>query len=81
MILISSLIANLVMVHIECEVIKSLTVKPVFFNKYVDDNIICILVDKIEEILHELNKYHYKLKVTIEKDKNNTINFLDISIS
>jgi hypothetical protein len=53
------------------------------YHRYVDDILIIYntQITNINDILDEFNKIHPKFKFTIEKEENNKINFLDLSIS
>lgn len=78
---ISACIANLVMEEVENEILSSLDFTPTFYKRYVDDCLLCIPADKIEYTLQKFNSYHSKIKFTIEKEINKSINFLDVTIS
>lgn len=77
---ISSVIAQLVLEHVEETTLPKLSFNPVFFKRYVDDIITAVPKNKIDEILSTFNTYHPKLNFTLETEKNNTINFLDLSL-
>jgi hypothetical protein len=55
----------------------------IYYHRYVDDILIIYNAHttKINDVLDEFNKIHMKVKFTIEKEENNKINFLDLSIS
>ena len=50
------------------------------FIRYVDDTLICLLENKLKNILCRFNSIDKKLKCTLEKFINNNINFLDSNI-
>ncbi|KAK9891941.1 hypothetical protein WA026_017424 [Henosepilachna vigintioctopunctata] len=77
---ISSIIAQLVMEDLECDVISKLDFSLPFFYRYVDDCITAIPKNKTEYVLDQFNKYHVKLKFTVESEINKKINFLDMTI-
>ena len=78
---ISATIANLVMEYVETKVIETLDYKPYFFKRFVDDCILCIPENKLQYTLNKFNYFHEKLKFTHETEKNNSINFLDLTIN
>ena len=49
-------------------------------KRYVDDCSLIVKKDKIEEILSSFNNYNNNLQFTIERETNNSINFLDIQL-
>jgi nucleoside-specific outer membrane channel protein Tsx len=53
------------------------------YHRYVDDILIKYNTHttNINNTLEEFNKIHPKIKFTIEKEENNKINFLDLSIT
>lgn len=73
-------LANIVMEHIEEQVLSSLDYNPIFFKRYVDDIITCIPKNKIDYTLNKFNNYHTNINFTIEIEKNQSINFLDLNI-
>ncbi|XP_044757770.1 uncharacterized protein LOC123315929 [Coccinella septempunctata] len=76
----SSVLAELVMEDLEKTIIEKLIFKINFFKRYVDDCITAIAESHITPIINELNNYHPKLKFTVEIEKNNRINFLDMTL-
>jgi hypothetical protein len=52
------------------------------YRRYVDDILIIYNahITNINDILGKFNKIHPKIKFAIEKEENNEINFLDLSI-
>lgn len=77
---ISSTIAQIVMEYLEENVLQKLNYNIVFFKRYVDDCLLAIPEDKITQILNDFNNFHPKLQFTSEVEKNNQINFLDLTI-
>ena len=54
-----------------------------FYNNLCYFTIICVIVkskDNADEILDYLNNQHEKVKFTLEKESDNTLNFLDVKI-
>ena len=77
---ISSVIAQLVLEDLEETVLKTLNFELPFFFRYVDDCITAIPPNQYNSILKEFNSYHPKLQFTIEKETENKINFLDLTL-
>lgn len=69
----TNLLNNTIRLHLE------LMIK--FFKIYVDDAICLLPVCSIEPTLNLLNSFHKNIQFTVEHETNNTINFLDISIT
>jgi hypothetical protein len=77
---ISSIIAQLVMENLEETVLSKINFHVPFFFRYVDDCITAIPKDKTDDILKHFNNFHKNLQFTMEIEKNNTINFLDVTL-
>ena len=79
---VAPIISNIFMDHFECkhmEELINLGVK--IWWRYVDDTFIIIKnKEQAEKILEFLNKQHETIKFTMEKENNNTLNFLDVKI-
>lgn len=75
---ISSVIAQIVMEHLEETVLNNLTIPIPFFFRYVDDCITALPNDKYNDILNNFNSFHPKLQFTLELEKNNQLCFLDL---
>lgn len=54
--------------------------QPNFIYKYVDDIILATTESNIDNIKLLFNSFHNKLKFTVEKEKDNTLPFLDIKL-
>jgi predicted GIY-YIG superfamily endonuclease len=78
---ISSTIAQLVMEHLEESVIEGLNFDILFFKRYVDDCLMAVPENETNNILDKFNSFHRKLQFTIEIENNNTINFLDMTLT
>ncbi|XP_049940670.1 uncharacterized protein LOC126416829 [Schistocerca serialis cubense] len=83
---ISGTLANIFISHLENQIFDKITTnesfKIIYWYRYVDD-IICLIdepSEKIDELHSEINKAHKNIKFTLEKEKENQINFLDITI-
>lgn len=74
----SGIIANIVMEHIEEQIIKSLPFKLLFYKRYVDDIIICLPEHLIPYTFYRFNSFHERIKFTKEIEINEQISFLDI---
>ena len=48
--------------------------------RYVDDTILCVQKKHIELTINTFNSYHQNLQFTHELQKNNSINFLDMTL-
>ena len=70
---------QLVMEELEKKIKKKLPYD-IFYYRYVDDTLICLPENKVEDILCRFNSIDKKLKFTLDKSINNSINFLDINI-
>lgn len=77
---ISAVIAQLIMEDLETSTIAKLNTDIPFFYRYVDDCILLAPKNKSDDILKEFNSYHPRLQFTIELEKNEKINFLDLTI-
>lgn len=77
---VSACIANLVMEHVESEVLSKCKGKFQYYKRFVDDSIICVHKDKCQEVLDQFNSYHPSFKFTSEVEKNLSLNFLDLTI-
>ncbi len=51
-----------------------------FFVKFVDDSFFIVHSDKVDQIKKFLNQFHPRIKFTCEMEKDNTLNFLDVTI-
>lgn len=76
----SALLAQLVMEDLEETIINKIKHKISFFKRYVDDCLTAVSEADILLILNELNNYHPKIKFTTEIEKDNRINFLDMTL-
>jgi hypothetical protein len=76
--------ANIFLNFLESEYLDNATLnsKLTFYNRYVDD-ILCGFqsIEQASSFLNFINNAHPNIKFTMETETDNTINFLDISIS
>lgn len=68
------------MEHLEEVVLKDLNHNILFFKRYVDDCLAAVPNNSINDVLSAFNNFHEKIKFTVETEKNNTINFLDMTL-
>ena len=66
--------------NLEKSCLSQLSFQPVFFKKFLDDILTCIPADKIENALHVFNNENENLKFTYEKENNNMIYFLGMTV-
>lgn len=76
----SAVLANLVLEDMECELLQNTTINISFYKRYVDDITLGLHDKDINTLLNIFNNYNPNLKFTIEKIKNNRINFLDMTL-
>jgi predicted GIY-YIG superfamily endonuclease len=74
---VSPMLANMVLEDLEEQVLKNVSVKPLFYYRYVDDVICALPENKIEEFNERLNSYHRRLQFTVEIERESQIAFLD----
>lgn len=77
---ISTAVPDFVMKSIESGILASLLYKMKFFYRYVDDILACVPEDKIEELQLIFNKYSPGLNFTMEREKDESISFLDNTV-
>ncbi len=77
----SGTIADIFMIKLENEVMSSLNLPPLFYGRYVDDTIILADNTTINHIFNSFNSFHPRVIFTIEYSENNSINFLDVTIT
>ncbi|KAL7307629.1 hypothetical protein TKK_0000317 [Trichogramma kaykai] len=82
---ISPLFADMVMNDLETDVLKRLrdehNFMPLFYFRYVDDSIMCLRSEDINLVLTAFNSYNQFLKFTHELSTDNSINFLDTTVT
>ena len=77
---ISPIIANIVMVDLEREILPSFDFVIPWYFRYVDDTILCVPQDKADIVLCKFNSYNPRLQFTYKIESNNTLSFLDIKL-
>lgn len=78
---ISGFLSDLVMEDLEVCILKKLPFIVPFYRRFVDDILAFVPEDKINQLLDAFNKYHPRLKFTIEEEKDKSINFLDMTLT
>jgi len=75
----SPIIADLALRNLESHILKKLSFKPAFYIRYVDD--IALLVPHVStnELLHNFNSFHPRLKFTLENG-GASLNFLELTM-
>ena len=78
---VSAVIANLYMEEFEERAIATATYKPKIWKRYVDDTFTVLGKDYVDGFLQHLNSQQPTIRFTMEIEKDNTIPFLDTSVS
>ena len=78
---VSAVIANLYMEEFEERAIATATYKPKIWKRYVDDTFTALGKDYVDGFLQHLNSQQPTIRFTMEIEKDNTIPFLDTSVS
>ena len=78
---VSAVIANLYMEEFEERAIATATYKPKIWKRYVDDTFTVLGKDYVDGFLQLLNSQQPTIHFTMEIEKDNTIPFLDTSVS
>ena len=74
-------IANIFMVHLEETMIPQLSTKMSSWYRFVDDTFTFIKDGEIDSVEEALNRFHEDIKFTYESESENTISFLDVSVT
>ena len=77
---ISPIIADIVLQDLEENCLCNFDFTIPLYFRYVDGTLILILNNKIEIVTSVFNSYHDRLKFIYEVEKNNSLNFLNISL-
>ena len=78
---VSAVYANLYMEEFEEQAIATATYKPKIWKRYVDDTFTVLGKDYVDAFLQHLNSQQPTIRFTMEIEKDNTIPFLDTSVS
>lgn len=73
-------IADIVMEELLTNTFEKLKTKATLLTIYVDGLFTITYPNKTENILLELNSYHKNIKITIEREQNNKLPYLDAII-
>lgn len=76
----SPILAKILMSNIVDWILPRLTIKPKMLALYVDDSFWIVKRSEVDHILSLLNDYHPKIKFTVERETNEHINFLDVTV-
>lgn len=76
----SPIISDIVLQDLELQALNKLTFNISFYFRYVDDTILTILSNQVNHVVNVFNSIHDRLQFTYELQKDNTLNYLDISI-
>ena len=68
------------MVELEQNITPTLSKDISLWKRYVDDTICFVNSNRISHVLESLNSFHSNIKFTVEIEKGNKIEFLDILI-
>ena len=79
--LVSAVIANIYMEEFEEQAITNATCKPKIWKRYVDDTFPVSDRDHVDDFLQHLNCQQSTIRFTMEIKKDNTIPFLDITVT
>ena len=74
------LLANVFMCELENVLVPTLTNNMDMWTRYVDDTFAFVKINKQDEILEKINSFHPSIKFTYEKEKNQSISFLDVLV-
>jgi len=74
----SPIISDLVMQDLEEQVLSCLKIKLPFYYRYVDDILLTAPREDINDVVEMFNRYHNRLKFTIEYESNHCLSFLDL---
>ena len=72
--------ADIALEILETNCLKNHSKDILLYKRYVDDCLLIVKNEKIEEILSSFNNYNNNLQFTIERESNNSINFLDMTL-
>ena len=78
---VSEVIANLYVEEFEERAIATATYKPKIWKRYVDDTFTILGKDYVDGFLQHLNSQQPTIRFTMEIEKDNTIPFLETSVS
>ena len=68
------------MEHVEKRALEELSFKPILYKRNVDDILTIVPTEKITEFFDVFNSIEQSIKFTLDNEKNNTLNFLELEI-
>ena len=71
---------NIFMVQLEKSLVTQMHDNVPLWYRYVDDTFTFIKNGQVENVMHVLNGFHPSIKFTYEKEKDNSISFLDVHV-
>ena len=78
---ISPILADIVLQDLINDCLSCCTFDILFWKTYVDDVLACVRLEGTDLVLQHFNDYDPNIQFTLEKPSNNTINFLDMSLT
>lgn len=78
---VSAVLANIVMEDFELEILGTISFLILFYKRYVDDLFLVVHEDTVVPILHFFNSKNPSIQFTLEEEVNQSINFLDMTVS
>jgi len=76
----SPILADMVMQDLEVKAINELNIAFPIYYRYVDDIVLLTPNNMVENILNTFNSIHSRLQFTLEREKNGSLNFLDLTL-
>jgi hypothetical protein len=74
--------ANIFLTHFENTFMKNAPVQPLFYRRYVDDTFWLLPINSdVNSLLTYMNSCHPNMKFTFETEKNNSLNFIGLTVS
>lgn len=77
---VSANVANLVMEYFEEKLFQVFPYKLLFYKRFADDIILCCHKDDLDNVFHFFNNFSSNIKFTLEREVNNSLNFLDVTV-
>jgi len=76
----SPMVADLIMQHLKSSILSDLSYNPIFYYRYVDDIVLSVPSSQLNNLLKKFNSFHQRLRFTMEIERDNRLNFLDLTI-
>ena len=74
------MLTEIVIDDLEGTIFERLGLVMAFYFRYVDDTLLCVLLDKLQTVIDAFNGYHSRIQFTHEMERNNRISFLNLEI-